>query len=329
MEAQLKTGIVGVVGSGLIGRSWAMLFVSAGYHVKIYDADPSRMTLALEEIKLQLNDMDKRGLLRGQLTVDEQFSHISTAETPEECVRDAFYIQESVPEEVELKKKVHKELEKYIGSSTILASSTSAILPSIISEVLVHRNRFIVVHPTNPPFYVPMVELCPAPWTDPDVLETTRTLMKAIGQKPITINKEIDGFVLNRIQSAILGEGWRLVRDNVISVEDFDTVMKHGLGRRYAFMGPFETAYLNAEGWKALSEKYADTFYRVEKTLGEPDKMVGPTVDKIHNECSKKVPVEKLEEGRLWRDRRLNALAKLIKDMEEEEEEEEEDKQAE
>ncbi|KAK3605180.1 hypothetical protein CHS0354_012986 [Potamilus streckersoni] len=325
MEAHIETGKVGIVGSGLIGQSWAMLFAAAGYQVKIYDEDPSRMTQALEEIKIQLQDLDKRGLLRGELTVDEQFSHISTNETLEECIKDTFYIQESVPEEVELKKKVHTELDKFIGSNTILASSTSAILPSIISEALVHRNRFIVVHPTNPPFYVPMVELCPAPWTDPEVLETTRALMKDIGQKPVTINKEIDGFVLNRIQSAILGEGWRLVRDNVISVEDFDIVMKHGLGRRYAFMGPFETTYLNAEGWKSLSERYADTFYRVEKTFGEPEKMVGPTVDKIQNECNKMIPIEKLQERRQWRDRRLTALAKLIKDMEEEEE----DKQAE
>ncbi|KAL3882163.1 hypothetical protein ACJMK2_028531 [Sinanodonta woodiana] len=323
MEAKLKTEIVGVVGSGLIGRSWSMLFAAAGYQVRIYDTDPSRMSQALEEIKLQLQDLDKRGLLRGELTADEQFSRITIATTLEECVKDSFFIQENVPEDAELKKKVHAELDKYIRSDAILASSTSAILPSIISEGLAHRNRFIVVHPTNPPFYAPMVELCSAPWTDPEVMETTRALMKEIGQQPVTINKEIDGFVLNRLQYAILGEGWRLIRDNVISVEDFDTVMKHGLGRRYAFMGPFETAYLNSEGWKVYSERYADMIYRIQKSFGEPEKMVGPTLDKVQEECNKMVPMEKLQERRQWRDRRLTALAKLIKDMEEE------DKQAE
>lgn len=106
----------------------------------------------------------------------------------------------------------------------------------------------IVSHPVNPPYYVPLVELVPAPWTKPEIVKTTRSLMEEIGQEPVSLTKEVEGFALNRIQYAILNETWRLVQDGILDVKDIDKVMSCGLGPRYAFMGPLETAHLNAEG---------------------------------------------------------------------------------
>lgn len=157
-------------------------------------------------------------------------------------------LQECVFEQIDLKKDVFKQLDEIASNDVVLASSTSCFLPSLFSEGLKHKSQVVVAHPVNPPYYVPAVEIVPAPWTDPKVVERTRAIMIEIGQKPVTLKKEVPGFSLNRIQYAILDECWRQIADGVISVEDVDTVMSDGLGMRYAFMGPWETAHLNAKG---------------------------------------------------------------------------------
>ncbi|CAC5373008.1 CRYL1 [Mytilus coruscus] len=131
--------------------------------------------------------------------------------------------------------------------AAILASSTSCILPARISDQFRHRNRFIVAHPTNPLYYVPLVELLPSPWADDDVLTKTKDLMNEIGQTPITIKKQKNGLVMNRLQNAIFKECFDLFRKGVMTATDIDLVMTEGLGRRYAFLGVLETAYLNAD----------------------------------------------------------------------------------
>ena len=173
---------------------------------------------------------------------------ISGAKTVKECVEGAFYIQECVPELLPLKQKVFQEIDEFAGDETILASSTSCILPSLFTENLKHRAQAIVAHPVNPPFYVPLVELVPAPWTSKDIAIKARKVMEELGQKPVSLSRELPGFALNRIQYAILNECWHLVKEGVLNVADIDTVMTDGLGPRYAFLGPLETAHLNAEG---------------------------------------------------------------------------------
>lgn len=139
--------------------------------------------------------------------------------------------------------------------------------------------KVIVSHPVNPPYYVPLVEIVPAPWTNPEIVLKTRQIMEEIGQAPVSLSREIEGFALNRIQYvfklneivftlfiidtdssiyfryAILNEVWRLVNDKILSVEDIDKVMSEGLGMRYAFLGALETAHLNAEGMKSYCER--------------------------------------------------------------------------
>ncbi|XP_071113482.1 lambda-crystallin-like [Haliotis cracherodii] len=312
----LRREKVAVIGSGLIGRSWCMLFACAGYEVSLYDVDPEQVARALEDIRVQLDKLQKEGLPRGTLSAQQQRDRISPVDSVKDCVQGAFYIQECVPERLELKQKVWAELDSLVSGDVILASSTSALLPSLISEKLSNRSRFIVVHPTNPPFYAPLVELIPAPWTAEDVVPTTRTLMDVIGQDPIVLNREIDGFVLNRIQYAIMGEGWRLIRDGIVSVADFDRVMSSGLGVRYAFVGPFETAYLNAEGFLSYCERYRDMILRVQRSAGDPEVMDGDTMERVQKEMEQVAgPVSELDSRRQWRDRRLLGLAKLKRDL--------------
>merc|ERR1712062_763444 len=114
----------------------------------------------------------------------------------------------------------------------------------------------------------PMVELVPAPWTSTEVRAGARALMAEVGQGPVSLSREVPGFVLNRMQYALLNECWRLVRDGVVSAQDLDVVMKDGMGMRYAFMGPMETIHLNAEGTQNYCDRYGETIYNVSSDLG-------------------------------------------------------------
>src|SRR6185436_12588726 len=152
---------------------------------------------------------------------------------------------ENTPEQVEVKREVFAKLDAVAGPQTILASSTSAILPSAFTEAVPGRHRCLVAHPINPPYLVPAVEIVPSPWTDADVVERTRALMVELGQAPIVMKREIDGFIMNRLQGALLQEAFRLVAEGYATTDDIDTGLCQGIGLRWAFMGPFETIDLN------------------------------------------------------------------------------------
>ena len=171
---------------------------------------------------------------------------------------------------MELKKKVWSKIDELITDpNTILASSSSCIVPSKISADLRHKNQFMVAHPVNPPYHAPMVELVPASWTREEIRDRSRAIMKEVGQVPVSLSREVPGFILNRMQYALLNECFRLVLDDVVSADDLDVVMRDGLGLRYAFMGPMETIHLNAMGLKKYCETYGETISNVSKTMGD------------------------------------------------------------
>jgi len=316
-QTQLKNQKVAVIGSGLIGRSWAMLFAAAGYNVTIYDILPDQVEAAKTNIRTSLQDLSRQGLLRGTLSSDEQHDLIKGTNDLADCVKDAVYVQECVPEDLPLKTEVFLKLDDLVDDDeTILASSTSALPGSAFSKDLKHRHQVIVVHPTNPPFFCPLTELIPTPWTDQSILQRTKAIQTELGQVPVVVKKEVKGFVLNRLQYALLYECWRLVKDDVISVEDLDTVIKDGLGTRWAFVGPLETCHLNAQGIEDYMKRYGETIFNVASDFGPVEKIEGEAVQKMADSLNKNYPLEKLSERRQWRDRRLAALTKLKKEME-------------
>lgn len=306
---------VGIIGSGLIGRSWAMLFAGAGYRVHLYDVTLDLVAKAVEDIEHQLTVLETKGMLRGTISPTEQLKLISSAATLKECVEGAVYIQECVPENLPLKQKIFLEIDELVNNDTILASSTSCILPSLFTEKLKHRAQAIVAHPVNPPFYVPLIELVPAPWTSKETSLKARQIMEQLGQKPVSFSREIPGFGVNRIQYAILQECWYLVKEGILSVADIDTVMSDGLGPRYAFMGPLQTAHLNAEGMLNYCERYGETIYNVSQTLGPRDHFGEAEAQEVSRQLCEIVPLDKLEERRTWRNTCLASLAKIKQDM--------------
>lgn len=145
--AQLKKEKIGIFGSGLIGGSWAMIFASVGYQVKIYDIVPDQINNCLKRIETELKRLEKENLLRGNLTADQQIKCITGTTDIKELVKNAIYIQECIPEIIDLKRKVYGQLDAIVEDQTILASSTSTFLPSVLSADMKHKSQFIVAHP--------------------------------------------------------------------------------------------------------------------------------------------------------------------------------------
>ncbi|XP_036396989.1 lambda-crystallin homolog [Megalops cyprinoides] len=308
--------VISVIGSGLIGRSWAMVFLSGGYRVKLYDNQPGQAARAIEEVGKQLEELQQAHMLRGELSAADQLALLSSHDDLPQALEGAFFIQECVFEDLEAKRSVFQAVEGYVGESVILSSSTSCLLPSDIFSQVQNRTRCIVSHPVNPPYYVRLVELVPHPETLSAVMDRTYALMTQVGQAPARLRKEVDGFALNRVQYAIIAECWRLVKEGVISVQDIDLVMTEGLGMRYAFIGPMETMHLNApEGLEDYLRRYRDGMRRVLASFGPVPEFSGEEAKAIIQEMCELIPSDQqhLSARRERRDHLLMGLAKLKK----------------
>ncbi|XP_076044064.1 lambda-crystallin-like isoform X2 [Oratosquilla oratoria] len=292
-----------------------MLFASAGYQVYLYDIKESQVTEAFDDIKKQLENLEASGMVRGSTSALEQFKCIKGVSSMAECVANAKHVQECVPENLDLKIKVFKELDKLVGPDTVLSSSTSSLLPSKFTYGLAHKENCIVSHPVNPPYYVPVVEIVPAPWTLKSVVTKTRQLMEEIGQSPVTFSKEIPGFGINRIQCAIPNECWHLVNNGYVSAADVDTMMSEGLGTRYAWIGPLETCHLNAEGMENFCARYGKGMSAVGHTFGPIPSWTVEDTKELSSQMDQRIPLDTLQNRRDWRNERLASLAKLKKDM--------------
>lgn len=230
---------IAIAGAGLIGRSWAVVFARAGLDVVAWDPDPGIRKKLQGDIAAMLRDAGEQ---------PEIADRISGAATLEHALDGADLVQENGPEELDVKRDLFTRLDSLAGQSTILASSTSTLVPSLFAEGLAGAARCLVAHPVNPPHLVPVVELCPSPATACETMARAEEIYRAAGQVPVCLSREIDGFVLNRLQAALLAEALRLVSDGVVDVQGLDDTVRHGLGRRWAFMGPLETILLNAPG---------------------------------------------------------------------------------
>ncbi|WP_281827275.1 3-hydroxyacyl-CoA dehydrogenase [Jannaschia rubra] len=235
---------IAIVGAGLIGRSWAVVFARAGMDVAAWDPEPATRSALEGEIAAMLREA-------GTPDADAIAARVTPATTMEAALDGADLVQESGPERIDLKRDLFARLDAAAAPETILASSSSALVPSLFSDGLAGAARCLVAHPVNPPHLVPVVELCPSPVTSSETMDRAEAIYRDAGQVPVRLSREIDGFVLNRLQAALLAEALRLVSEGVVSVEGLDDTVRHGLGRRWAFMGPMETIVLNAPGGAA------------------------------------------------------------------------------
>ena len=297
---------VAIVGAGFIGRAWAIVFARAGFSVAVYDAVDTALAQCQRLLLENISDLAEHGLIsEAPATV---LARIRTETTLPAALQGACLVQECAYETLAIKRAVFAELDRHAGPDTILASSTSWLKASEFSEGLAGRARVLVAHPVNPPYLIPLVELAPAPWTDAAVLASAKTIYHEAGQVPVVLHKEITGFLLNRIQAAVLNEALNLYADGFASMEDMDLVLKNGLGMRWSFMGPFETIDLNApQGLMDYAERYGSTFREV-----AADQATNPwnrdTMAQLHAQRREVLPAGDMQARARWRDRRLMAL---------------------
>lgn len=297
---------IAIVGAGLIGRAWAIVFARAGCSVAIYDALPEALAGCEKLLHENISDLAQHGLIKEAPAV--VLARIMPVTTLAEALQGAALVQENVRETIEAKRAIFAEMDALAAPDTILASSTSWMMASEFSEDLPGRHRIMVGHPVNPPYLVPLVELAPAPWTDPAAVERARDLYARAGQSPVLLKKEITGFLLNRIQGAVLNEALNLYANGYASVEDLDKVLKDGLGLRWSFMGPFETIDLNApEGVVDYAQRYGPTYREVARSQ-LPNDWDGALLARIEAERRTVLPADQLAERTRWRDNRLMAL---------------------
>ena len=253
---------VALIGCGLIGQSWAISFLSAGFEVSLFDPVEGVTGQSKEKIKAKLKDLQNYGLLKNK-NISDFLDKIHLARDISQAVEGSFYVQESGPEDLDINRELTKKIDAATPDNIPIASSTSGIPASMYASEVKGKYRCLVAHPINPPHLIPAVEIVPAPFTSEAITQVVKKIITSIDKEPLELKKEIPGFVVNRLQGALLSEAFKLVKDGIASVEDIDKAISEGLGLRWSFMGPFHTIHLNAP------EGIAGYVKRYEKMYGE------------------------------------------------------------
>lgn len=296
-----------------------MIFTSFGYKACLYDVNKDFLAKVPDSIRQNLTEVCEKKRARGNLSLDERMALISTSDSLQECLKGASFVQECVFDSLPLKQDIFEQVDQLIGddnTQAAICSSTSIHLPSLVfSKVKKHKDQCLVAHPVNPPLYVRLVELIPCAETREEILIKARLTMDEVGQKPVVLRKEVSGFALNRLQYAVFQEAFRLIHEGAMTPDDVDTVVSDGLGPRYAFMGPWMTAHLNAHGMGEYFEKYTEGIYNVGKECQPLLKLEGEAAQQVVDTMMHEVPLEKLAEKRAWRDRCLMELSAVKEKM--------------
>jgi len=297
---------VAIIGCGLIGQSWAVNFLSSGFSVSLFDPIEGVVEAAKKEIKEKLDVLKTNGLINDGNLLNYS-DKIFLARSLPEVVQDVIYVQESGPEDLYIKKKLTQNIDKVTQEHIPIASSTSGIPASSYAADVPGQSRCIVAHPINPPHLIPAVEIIPAPFTSKIITETVKKIICSMGKQPIELKKEIPGFIVNRLQGALLIEAFNLVKDGIASAQEIDRAISEGLGLRWAIMGPFKTIHLNApEGIKGYVERYEnmyqDMFKSSDLNWAELIK------DGLETDLLKLYPLEEREEQEEQRNSKLMQL---------------------
>lgn len=304
---------VAIVGAGIIGSSWALVFARAGWEVRVFARH--------QAVRDTLHDRVARSAAAAQavapeVTVNDVLSRIWIVPSLDVALAGAEWVQESVEEDVTVKGALFAELDRLAGADTVLASSTSSIGVSRFTATLPGRGRTLVAHPATPPHLIPVVEMVPAPFTDDAVMRRAFGTMRAVGQVPVLVTREQPGFVMNRLQGALLTEMFAVVRDGLMTPEDVDALIRDGFGLRWAFLGPLEGVDLNAPGGIAdYLARYGFMFDQMARERGATEPVVTEEiVATLQGAMRARLPLEALPARVAWRDARMAALRALRAD---------------
>lgn len=293
-----------ILGAGFIGISFAAVLADNGWHVTLVEPDSDRQSGARHGITQQNEAMALADLSKGL------GGSVDVVGASDDAVKAATLVIECGPEDLEVKQGIFANLLALSGPETILATASSAIPMSRIVTKPEHQNRCLVAHPVNPPAVLRVIELCPAPGTSSATIERAAALFANAGFEPAILRQEIEGFLLNRLQGAVLREAYRLVDDGVADPDDIDRVVRMGLGPRWALSGPFETAELNTPGGiKGHAARMGPAYKRMGEQRGETVEWSEPLVERVAAARKHARGDQSIPERAAWRSL---AVAKLV-----------------
>jgi 3-hydroxypropionate dehydrogenase (NADP+) len=303
---------VACVGSGLIGQGWATLFAAAGYGVTMQDLSDDQLKNATRQVDLNLKLLEDNGRVSNE-TAAGPYQRIRTTLSLAEAVKGADYIIESVPDNYPVKKTVFKEMDALAPADTILASSSSGLLMSEIQTVVTRPERCVLAHPFLPVHLIPLVEVVGGEQTVPETVEITCRLMEKIGKTPVRLKKEVSGYIVNRLQAAVLREAIDLVANGVASAQEVDRAFCNGMGMRDPFIGPLLRAHLAGDGIESFLEQYAESYRLRWESMAAWNTVSSQMRETLVNSI-KEMPIvrdKSLAEIKNWRDKMLMEILKL------------------
>jgi len=284
---------VAVVGTGVIGASWAAQYLARGFDVVATDPAPNAEANLRRYVDEAWGQLEEIGLSPGA-----SCDRLSFTKDMEQALAQADLVQENGPERPDFKIKLFTQMDEATPVDSIIASSSSGITPSMMQSDCKHPERVIVGHPFNPPHIVPLVEVVGGTRTSPDAIEQAMRFYASIGKKPIHLRKELPGHVANRLQAALYREILHLIEQGVLSVEETDTAVSYGPGLRWGVMGQSLQWHVGggAGGIKHFMEQLMDPLAAMMQTLGNPQvtpELKQTIVDGVMREAGGR-PVEEL-----------------------------------
>ncbi len=303
---------VACIGSGLIGQGWATLFAAAGYAVSMQDLSDDKLKGAIGQVGINLRLLEDNGRLYHD-TAAGAAKHIRTTLSLAEAVKGADFVLESIPDNYTAKKTVFKEMDVLAPGNTILASSSSGLLMSEIQTAVTRPERCVLVHPFLPVHLLPLVEVVGGDRTVPETVDITCGLMEKIGKTPVRLKKEVSGYIVNRLQAAILREAVDLVANGVASAEEVDLAFCSGMGMRDPFIGPLLRAYLAGDGIENFLDHYAESYRLRWESMATWNVISSSVKDRLVNSVNEMPIVREnsLEKIKIWRDKILMEILKL------------------
>ncbi|WP_369252253.1 3-hydroxyacyl-CoA dehydrogenase NAD-binding domain-containing protein [Geodermatophilus amargosae] len=262
-----SSSTVAVIGAGTIGLSWAALFAAHGHTVRVQDP---RSGIG-PEVESAVRHLTR--LQPGTGEAADLLSRIEVVDDVEAAVSGADVVQENAPERLPLKQELFARIEAAVGERTLIASSTSALMPSDLAREMRTPERLVVGHPFNPPEVLPLVEVVPGERTAPWAVEAAVAFYRSVGKKPVVLHEEINGFVANRLQSTLFRECVWLVTQGVVSAAELDEIVTESIGPRWATAGPFESFHLGGGpgGMRHFLEHLGPGMARRWKVVEQPE----------------------------------------------------------
>jgi 3-hydroxypropionate dehydrogenase (NADP+) len=304
---------VSCVGAGLIGQGWATLFSSKGVEVVLQDVSEEVLEKSMREIRSNLWFLETHHLLEPGGT-EASLRRIKMTLHLSEAVSHADYVQESVPDDYDVKKQVFREMDGAAPDHAILASSSSGLLMTEIQKVTTRSQRCILVHPVLPVYLIPLVEIAGGEQTSHETMIVSDSFMRRLGKVPALLKREVPGYIVNRLQAALLREAIDLVDKGVASVEDVDRAFCMGIGLRDPVIGPFLRIHLAGGGIEQFIKNYSQSYHYRWKTMETWSSIPSSAAKKIVLGVKEMGIVRKksLEEIVTWRDEMLVKLLKVI-----------------